>query len=52
MITGCIELINPRCVVTCGMDSKIVFFDLLGDADKPLREIKDKHDQGIKHLRF
>jgi WD40 repeat protein len=50
-ITDCVELANPRCIITCSMDRTIVFYDM--NARQRLNKIDaGKHEMGIRHLRI
>lgn len=50
-ITDCVELVNPRCIITCSMDRTIVFYDM--NARQRLNKIEPgKHEMGIRCLRI
>lgn len=49
-ITDCIGILTPSCIATCSLDQTIIMFDLVNGTI--IRQITEKHEKGIFHLRY
>ena len=49
-ITDCLEIPDPKCICTCGMDRAIVMYDYQNKY--VLRVIKNAHDNSIRKMTY